>query len=86
MTAIVEGSGPFGGGALLPVALIQVAPHVGVEGEMEKPLKHEGAFPPGRGLFFAHCDPQKLTVEPGMPTLLLTTKAPLPCCNRRRRS
>ena len=63
-TPIREGSGPGGGGALLPGSVVQVVPHIGSMTESSQPLKEAGAPPPLKVLFLAHCAPQKFTEVP----------------------
>src|SRR4051812_22072622 len=53
-----------GGDALFPGRVVQLTPHAGTAGVSVKPLNAEGAPPPDSTLFFAHCDPQKLTLVP----------------------
>src|SRR5712671_2839078 len=78
ITPMKEGSGPGGGGALLPGSVVQVVPHVGSMAEPSQPLKEAGAAPPLKVLFVAHCAPQKFTATPvAVPgTTLPTTKEP----------
>src|SRR5260370_1338305 len=64
ITPMKEGSGPGGGGALLPGSVVQVVLHVGSMAESSQPLKEAGAGPPLKVLFVAHCAPQKLTEVP----------------------
>ena len=76
ITAMYGGSGPAGGGELLPGSVLQVEPHAGVAGFLAKPLKSEGAEPPLREFVFDHCAPQKVTVP--IEVKLPTTNAPPP--------
>ncbi len=64
ITAMYLGSGPAGGGALLPGSVLQVAPQLGVMGFAAYPLKLAGAGPPLRELRWAHWAPQKVTADP----------------------
>src|SRR6185437_8608658 len=59
------GSGPAGGGGLLPGSVDQVAPHAGrLAGAFSKPLNAAGAEPPLRSFRFHHCAPQNVTAVP----------------------
>ena len=65
ITAMKSGSGPAGGGELLPGAAVQFVPHAGaVLGSFSKPLKAAGASPPLNVFSFAHWAPQKVTWVP----------------------
>src|SRR3954465_4392169 len=75
-TDMYAGSGPFGGGGLLPASVVNVPPHVGDAGFLAKPLKAEGAGPPFTVLEPDHWSPQKVTVPVALPSA--TTKAPPP--------
>src|SRR3954451_4378706 len=76
ITAMNAGSGPAGGGALLPGSVLHVPPQRGADTLRAKPLNDEGAAPPLRSFTFHHCEPQKVTV----PVVLLSpiTNAPPP--------
>src|SRR6266851_4819732 len=78
ITAMKVGSGPAGGGELLPGAAVKVAPQVGVVGLFAKPLKLLGAAPPLKELVFAHCAPQNVTEVPIAEFWSPMTKAPPP--------
>jgi len=58
ITPMNAGSGPVGGGGLLPGPVVQSVPQLGVAGSRAKPLKLAGAAPPLRVLRFHHCAPQ----------------------------
>src|SRR5436309_7463210 len=58
------GSGPAGGGALLPGSVLQSVPQLGVAGFRAKPLKAAGAGPPLNEFSFHHCGPQNVTCVP----------------------
>src|SRR6516165_4852148 len=64
MMPMYDGSGPFGGFALLPGPVVQSTPQLGVAGVAAKPLKLAGAGPPLSVLSFHHCAPQKVTCVP----------------------
>ena len=65
ITAMKAGSGPAGGGALVPGAVDQPTPHAGrLAGEFAKPLNAAGAPPPLRSFDFHHCAPQNVTAVP----------------------
>src|SRR5260370_38571006 len=64
ITAMKVGSGPSGGGVLLPGSVVQATPQLGVVGSSAKPLKLRGAEPPLGGFSFAHCAPQNVTALP----------------------
>src|SRR3954447_3602729 len=76
MTAMNAGSGPAGGGALLPGSVLHVPPHTGAETFRAKPLNDDGAELALRTFTFHHCELQKVTV----PVVLLSpiTNAPAP--------
>src|SRR6266478_1438860 len=78
ITAMKVGSGPSGGGVLLPGSVVQATPQLGVVGSSAKPLKLRGAEPPLVGLSFAHCAPQKVTEVPVAAFLSPITKLPPP--------
>src|SRR5260370_38844239 len=78
ITAMKVGSGPSGGGVLLPGSVVQATPQLGVVGSSAKPLKLRGAEPPLVGLSFAHCAPQKVTELPVPAFLSPMTKLPPP--------
>src|SRR5260370_11065757 len=78
ITAMKVGSGPSGGGVLLPGSVVQATPQLGVLGSSAKPLKLRGAEPPLVGLSFAHRAPQKVTVLPVAAFLSPMTKLPPP--------
>jgi|GraSoiStandDraft_40_1057318.scaffolds.fasta_scaffold1546322_2 hypothetical protein len=59
ITAMNSGSGPSGGGVLLPGSDVQLCPQAGVTGWSEKPLKLRGAGPAVNELCCAHWEPQK---------------------------
>jgi hypothetical protein len=59
ITAISEGSGPAGGGGLLPGPVVQFVPHAAVAGSVSKPLNAAGAAPPLRLLSFDHLAPRR---------------------------
>src|SRR5438128_12534707 len=72
------GSGPAGGGALLPGSVLQSVPQLGVFGFRAKPWKLAGAGPPLKEFSCHHCAPQKVT---DVPTALFRspiTNEPLP--------
>src|SRR4051812_11216100 len=75
-TAISEGSGPAGGGGLLPGPVVQSVPHAAVAGVVSKPLNAAGAAPPLRLLSFHHWAPQKVTSVPTAALLSPITKFP----------
>src|SRR4051812_33731811 len=77
-TAMNAGSGPFGGGALLPGSVVQVVPHDGVAGFLANPLKADGEEPAVVVLLDDHWLPQKVTELPIAALPLPITKAPLP--------
>ena len=81
ITAMSAGSGPWGGGELLPGSALHTAPHVGVVGLAAKPLKPRGAGPPLNELIFAHCAPQNVTEWPTAESSSPMTKAPPPGAN-----
>jgi hypothetical protein len=58
------GSGPAGGGALLPGSVLQPVPQLGVDGSFAKPLNAAGADPPLSEFSFHHWAPQKVTDVP----------------------
>ncbi len=64
ITAMYAGSGPAGGGVLLPGSAVQLMRQLGVVGFSAKPLKLAGAGPPLTELSFPHCAPQKVTDVP----------------------
>src|ERR1041385_9308507 len=64
ITPMNLGSGPGGGGAELPGAVIQSTPQSGVRGDLAKPLKLRGSFPASARLFCIHCAPQNITRSP----------------------
>src|SRR5450756_701965 len=78
MTPMKAGSGPGGGGVLLPVSALQLAlaTQLGALGFSAKPLKLAGAGPPLREFSFHHWAPQKVTELPT--TALLSPIAKLP--------
>ena len=78
ITAIKAGSGPSGGGVLLPGSALQTAPQVGVVGFSAKPLKLRGAEPPLKELSFAHWAPQKVTVFTDQDRVPLSPMTKLP--------
>src|SRR5712691_7514736 len=78
ITAMKAGSGPSGGGVLLPGSVVQATPQLGVVGFSAKPLKLLGAEPPLVGLSFAHCAPQKVTESPTEAFWSPMTKLPPP--------
>src|SRR5258708_2626277 len=78
ITAMKVGSGPAGGGVLLPGSAVQPLPQVGVVGFSAKPLKLRGAEPPLKELSFAHCAPQKVTEVPVAAFRSPMTKLPPP--------
>src|SRR5260370_37616641 len=78
ITAMKAGSGPSGGGVLLPGSVVEATPQLGVVGSSAKPLRLGGAEPPLVGLFFAHCAPQKVTELPVAAFLSPMTKLPPP--------
>src|SRR5712692_10475193 len=78
MTPISRGSGPSGGGVLLPGSVLHPAPQLGVPGLSAKPLKLRGAGPPVSELTFAHCAPQNITELPTTAFLSPMTNAPPP--------
>ena len=81
ITAISAGSGPSGGGELLPGSALQLIPQAGVPGLSAKPLKLRGAGPPLSALIFAHCAPQNVTEVPTAEFSFPMTKAPPPGAN-----
>lgn len=54
ITPMNDGSGPSGGGGLLPGPVVQSVPQLGVDGLSAKPLKLAGASPPLSVLSFHH--------------------------------
>src|SRR6516165_6581078 len=59
------GSGPLGGGGLLPGLVDQLVPQGGrPAGTFSKPLNEAGAEPPLKSFSFHHCEPQKVTAVP----------------------
>ena len=81
MTAMKAGSGPSGGGVLLPVRPVQVdggIEQLGDFGLPAKPLKLAGPGPPLIELSFDHRAPQKVTAEPTALSLSPITKEPPP--------
>jgi hypothetical protein len=54
ITPMNEGSGPAGGGGLLPGPVVQFVPQLGVDGSSAKPLKLAGAVPGLSVLSFHH--------------------------------
>src|SRR5712692_692811 len=78
ITAMKAGSGPSGGGVLLPGSVVQATPQLGVVGSSAKPLKLRGAEPPLKELSFAHRAPQKVTEVPIAAFLSPMTKLPPP--------
>lgn len=65
ITAMYWGSGPAGGGALLPGSVLQAIPQLGVLGCSANPLKLAGAVPPLSEFRSAHRAAQNVTVDPG---------------------
>src|SRR5579872_2761146 len=63
ITAMYGGSGPLGGGVLLPGSVLHMAPQVGLVGLRAKPLKL-ACEPEDVMLIFYHCAPQKVTEVP----------------------
>ena len=63
-TAMYGGSGPAGGGVLLPGSVVQFVPQLETGGVSSKPLKAAGAAPPLRRFSFDHCAPQNVTEVP----------------------
>src|SRR5581483_383092 len=61
MTAISAGSGPAGGGVLLPGSVLQASPQAGVAGDSAKPLKLGATPAEVVGLSFHQRAPQKVT-------------------------
>jgi hypothetical protein len=59
ITAVNDGSGPAGGGGLLPGLVVQFVPHVTTAGEFSKPLNAAGAAPPERLFSFDHSAPRR---------------------------
>src|SRR6266511_1058425 len=76
ITAISAGSGPGGGGGLLPVDVVQFVPHVTVGGDFSKPLNEAGAVPPLRLFSFHHLAAQKVTAVQTTALLSPITKFP----------
>src|SRR6266849_6234618 len=76
ITAMYAGSGPAGGGVLLPGSVDQLTPHVTVAGVSSKPLNSAGAAPPLRLFSFHHWAPQKVTAVPTAALLSPITKLP----------
>ncbi len=69
-----------GGAELFPVRVVHVAPQLTAVGLSANPFIEDGAVPPLKTLFAAHCAPQKFTVLPmvGFPAdTLPMTKAPV---------
>src|SRR5690242_12040834 len=64
ITAMNSGSGPAGGGVLLPGSVLQSVPHAGATGLMAKPLKLAGPDPPLSAFTFHQLGPQKVTAVP----------------------
>src|SRR5690348_3964892 len=65
ITAMKAGSGPTGGGGVLPGVVDQVVPHAGnAAGAFSNPLNAAGAAPELRSFCFHHCAPQKMTAVP----------------------
>jgi hypothetical protein len=54
-----DGSGPAGGGGLLPRLVVQFVPHVTRAGEFSKPLNAAGAAPAERLFSFDHFAPRR---------------------------
>src|SRR2546429_5338541 len=81
ITPRYAGSGPAGGGALLPGSVFQVSLHVGAAGLLAKPLNAAGAVPPVTTFRLAHWAPQNVTVLPTPLEPSPTTNAPLPGAN-----
>jgi hypothetical protein len=59
ITPMNAGSGPAGGGVLLPGSVLQSTRQLGVAGFSAKPLKLAGAAPPLSELSFHHCAPRR---------------------------
>lgn len=76
ITAIKAGSGPGGGGGLLPGSVDQLVPQVTDAGAFSKPLKADGAEPPLNVFSFPHCAPQKVTGVPNAAFPSPITKVP----------
>src|SRR6266496_4453971 len=81
ITAMNAGSGPDGGGAELPGAVIQSTPQAGVRGAGAKPLKLLESFPAPARLFWVHCAPQNITRSPTPACWEPMTKLPPPGAN-----
>src|SRR4051812_41313385 len=73
MIAMKAGSGPGGGGALLPGSVVQATPQP-LAGFRANPLKAAGAAPPVRMFRLDHCAPQNVTTAAAI--LSPTTNAP----------
>jgi len=83
ITPMNDGSGPGGGGALLPDDVVQSVPHVAVGGDFAKPLKEAGAAAPLRLFSFHHWAPQKVTEVPMAASLSPMTKLPPPATTQK---
>jgi hypothetical protein len=81
ITAMYLGSGPAGGGALLPGSVLQFTPQPGTLGLTAYPLKLAGAWPPLSELSRAHCAPQNVTADPVALLPSPMTNAPPPGAN-----
>src|SRR6266576_2385973 len=81
ITPMNAGSGPDGGGAELPGAVIQLTPQSGVRGALAKPLKLLESFPAPAMLLWVHWAPQNITRSPIPACWEPTTKLPPPGAN-----
>src|SRR5689334_9191479 len=77
MTPMYAGSGPAGGGVLLPGSVLQPAPQLGAAGLAAKPLKF-ALLPADVAFCFAHWAPQKVTAVLSPLSLSPMTNAPPP--------
>src|SRR5436309_13588916 len=75
ITPMKAGSGPAGGGALLPGSVLQSVPQLGTDGFLAKPLKLAGAEPALSEFSFDHCEPQNVTGVP-LPVFSLRSRTP----------
>src|SRR5437773_10431807 len=77
ITPIKTGSGPGGGGGLLPGSVVQSVPHAGgVPAVAAKPLNAAGAAPPPNVLRLLQLELQKVTSVPMAALPLPITNAP----------